>query len=37
MLPSQFLALDRFEKAFIIAAINVKLEQEEKAAPNRAK
>ena len=32
MLPSQFLSLDKQEKAFIIAAIDMKLERDEKAA-----
>ncbi len=30
MLPSQFLALDRQEKAFIVAAIEIKLEEDKK-------
>lgn len=30
MLPSEYLALDRREKAFIIASINLKREAEEK-------
>lgn len=30
MLPSQFLSLDRYEKAFVIAAIDVKVEAEKK-------
>ena len=30
MLPSQYLALDRREKAFIIASINLKREAEKK-------
>ena len=32
MLPSQFLSLDRYEKGFIIAAIDIKVAEEEKAA-----
>lgn len=28
MLPSQFIALDRYEKAFVIACINKKIEEE---------
>lgn len=30
MLPSQFLALDRQEKAFIVAAIEMKIEEDKK-------
>jgi len=30
MLPSQFLQLDRQEKAFIVAAIQIKLEEDRK-------
>jgi len=30
MLPSQFLALDRQEKAFIVAAIEIKIEEDKK-------
>lgn len=30
MLPSQFLALDRQEKAFIVAAIEIKVEEDKK-------
>jgi len=30
MLPSQFLSLDRYEKAFIIASIDIKVEKEQK-------
>jgi len=30
MLPSQFLALDRRERAFIVAAIEIKMEQDKK-------
>lgn len=30
MLPSQFLALDRQERAFIVAAIEIKVEEDEK-------
>jgi len=30
MLPSQFLALDRREKAFIVAAIEIKVEEDKK-------
>lgn len=31
MLPSQYLALDRYEKAFVIASIQVKIDAEKKA------
>ncbi|QBK27216.1 hypothetical protein DKZ56_13340 [Ureibacillus thermophilus] len=31
LLPSQYLALDRYEKAFIIASIQVKIEAEKEA------
>ena len=30
MLPSQFLALDRQERAFIVAAIEIKVEEDKK-------
>lgn len=30
MLPSQFLALDRQERAFIVAAIEIKIEEDKK-------
>ena len=30
MLPSEFLALDMHEKAFVIASINIKMEAEKK-------
>ena len=32
MLPSRFLALDRYEKAFVMAAIDLKLERDAEAA-----
>ncbi|MEG6512842.1 hypothetical protein [Desulforamulus ruminis] len=32
LLPSQYLALDRQEKAFIIAAVQIKTEKEKKEA-----
>lgn len=32
MLPSKYLKLDRYEKAFIIAAIDMKLEKDKKEA-----
>lgn len=32
MLPSEYLALDRYEKAFIIASIKVKMEDDKKNA-----
>lgn len=32
MLPSEFLSLDRYERAFIIAAIDIKVEKEKKEA-----
>ena len=32
MLPSQYLALDRYEKAFIVAAVRIKQENDEKEA-----
>lgn len=32
MLPSQFLSLDRYERAFIIASIDIKIEKEKKEA-----
>ncbi|MER2006722.1 MAG: hypothetical protein ABS939_04645 [Psychrobacillus sp.] len=31
LLPSQYLALDRFERAFIVASIQVKIDAEKKA------
>lgn len=30
MLPSQFIEMDRYEKAFVIAAIDIKIEAEKK-------
>jgi hypothetical protein len=30
MLPSQFLALDKYERAFVVAAIEIKMENEKK-------
>jgi hypothetical protein len=30
MLPSQFLSLDKYEKAFIVAAIEIKVEEDKK-------
>lgn len=32
MLPSEFLSLDRYERAFVIAAIDIKVEKEKKEA-----
>lgn len=32
MLPSQFLQLDRLEKAFLVAAIEIKMEEDKKRA-----
>lgn len=32
MLPSQFLNLDRYEKAFVIASIDVRVEREKREA-----
>ncbi len=35
--PSDYLAMDDSEKAFIIASINIKVENEQKLAKSRAK
>jgi hypothetical protein len=37
MLPSQYLNLDRYEKAFIIGAIQIKTENEKKQADKMKK